>query len=402
MATAVSVAFKRAGKAYDFDADGAPIEVGDLVVVRTTRGMEIGEAVSVHESEDPSLKKVIRKANDDDVASLEENKRREGEARRVASRRASEAGLAMKVVDVEVVFDRSKTIIAFTAEDRVDFRDLVKDLSGELSTRVEMKQIGVRDEAKIIGGLGPCGQRLCCSVFAGDFEPVSIRMAKEQDLPLNPQKISGVCGRLMCCLKYEYEAYKDFKGRAPKKGSVIDTPHGSGKVVELQTPRERVVVSLEEGGRVTIPLCEVGCKQCAAKASEEAQGLGKLGAVQPARPERPRRGGSTKPQGAPASERSSRRGRGKRGAGAEGQADTAKRAAGEGGQTQGGTRAAGEGGTRRPRSAQAKSGQPKAEQQAEGGQAAAGRPAEGDPTAKRRRRRRRRRSGGGTGAAESD
>lgn len=293
MATAVSVTFKRAGKTYDFDTDGLEIAVGDLVVVKTTRGMETGQAVAVREAgPDERLKKIIRRGNDDDIASIEKNHAKERDARQVAQRLVSKMGLDMKVVDVEYVFDGSKILFYFTAEERVDFRDLVKELADELKGRIEMRQIGVRDEAKIIGGLGPCGQRLCCSVFAGDFEPVSIRMAKEQDLPLNPQKISGVCGRLMCCLKYEYEAYKDFKGRAPKKGSIIDTPAGSGKVWELQVPRETVVVKLEDGGgRVTVPLCDVGKR---AECVSTAAGAEERRSETPERPQRPDRSGRRK------------------------------------------------------------------------------------------------------------
>lgn len=259
MATAVSIAFRRAGKVYDFDAAGIEFAVGDLAVVKTTRGIEVGEVVAVREAkENESLKKVIRKVNEDDLASLEGSRQKEQAARKTAARRIRGRGLDMKLVDVEYIFDATKAVFYFTAEERVDFRDLVKELSEELGIKVEMRQIGARDEAKLIGGFGLCGERLCCARFTSDFEPVSIRMAKEQDLPLNPQKISGVCGRLMCCLRYEYEAYKAFKKRAPKRGCIIETREGAAKVVDFQVPKGHVRLRLEEGGApVLLPLEEI-------------------------------------------------------------------------------------------------------------------------------------------------
>lgn len=270
MATAVSVTFRRAGKTYDFDSDGLELALWDKVVVRTTRGMELGEIVAVREAaQGEDLKKVIRRANADDLAFVEDLKVKEEHARRVAARRVSELGIPMKLVEVEYVFDGSKALFYFTAEERVDFRELVRELSDELKVKIEMRQIGVRDEAKMIGGLGPCGERLCCSVFAGDFEPVSIRMAKEQDLPLNPQKISGVCGRLMCCLKYEVETYKDFKKRAPKRGAKVTTCRGCGVVTDFQVPKDRVVVRLDDGGTTAATLDELeGKVPCAAAEGE--------------------------------------------------------------------------------------------------------------------------------------
>jgi hypothetical protein len=165
----------------------------------------------------------------------------------------------MKPIGVEYVFDGDKIIFYFSAEERVDFRELVKDLAAHFHTRVDMRQIGVRDEARAVGGVGHCGQVLCCVRFGGDFQPVSIRMAKEQDLPLNPLKISGLCGRLMCCLRYEFDAYKDYKGRAPKKGAIIETAVGLAKVSELNTPRETVTMRFEGGDRVTVPLSGMTC-----------------------------------------------------------------------------------------------------------------------------------------------
>jgi hypothetical protein len=178
---------------------------------------------------------------------------------RVYRQLIEEHKLDMKPVDVEYLFGGDKVIFYFVAEERVDFRELVRELASHFKVRIDMRQVGVRDEARMVGGLGHCGQQLCCVRFAGDFQPVSIRMAKEQDLPLNPLKISGLCGRLMCCLRYEYEAYKDFKSRAPKRGAKIETPGGEGKVTGHNTPRETVQIRLAEGGSLSVPLEQVEC-----------------------------------------------------------------------------------------------------------------------------------------------
>jgi hypothetical protein len=180
----------------------------------------------------------------------------------------------MKPIGVEHLFDDSKVVFYFAAEERVDFRELVRELAAEFHNRIDMRQVGVRDEARMVGGLGHCGQQLCCSRFAGDFQPVSIRMAKEQDLPLNPLKISGLCGRLMCCLRYEYDAYKDFKQRAPKCGTPVETPTGNAKVVALNCPRETVTIRPLEGGpQLTVPLEALDCsagRGCPCKLSADA------------------------------------------------------------------------------------------------------------------------------------
>jgi cell fate regulator YaaT (PSP1 superfamily) len=168
-------------------------------------------------------------------------------------------GLDMKPIDVEYVFDGDKILFYFAAEERVDFRELVKELASSFHARIDMRQVGVRDEARMVGGIGHCGQVLCCARLSGDFQPVSIRMAKEQDLPLNPLKISGVCGRLMCCLRYEFDAYKDYKSRAPKRGAMIETPGGPAKVTSHNTPRETVTMRLEDGSSVTVPLASMHC-----------------------------------------------------------------------------------------------------------------------------------------------
>ena len=265
MPTVVGVRLRYAGKVLWFDpADSAP-EEGDHVVVTTERGQEFGEVVSApHEVEaaelPAELKPVVRIATETDrtkAASLREREKSELETFR---RLVEKHKLDMKPIGVEHLFDDSKMVFYFVAEERVDFRDLVRDLAAEFHHRIDMRQVGVRDEARMVGGLGHCGQQLCCVRFAGDFQPVSIRMAKEQDLPLNPLKISGLCGRLMCCLRYEYEAYKDFKHRAPKCGSPVETPTGGAKIVALNVPRETVTIRpLEGGAEMTVPLEALDC-----------------------------------------------------------------------------------------------------------------------------------------------
>jgi cell fate regulator YaaT (PSP1 superfamily) len=259
MPIVVGVIFKQTGKVYYFDPNNLDLKSSDRVIVKTSRGLEYGEVVvepcEVPEEEiTPPLKKVLRKATRRDEAKLAENRRKEKKAFQICEEKIAKHGLPMKLIDVEYVFDRSRIVFYFTAENRVDFRELVKDLAAVFRTRIELRQIGVRDEAKMIGGLGPCGRRLCCTVFLGSFEPVSIRMAKDQDLPLNPLKISGICGRLMCCLKYEYDVYREFKEKAPKKGTVIETEYGPASVIDYNVPRELVIVELESGQKISVPL----------------------------------------------------------------------------------------------------------------------------------------------------
>jgi len=249
------------------------LSVGDMVIVRSDHGDEIGQVSSEpHEAAegrpaDTGLR-IVRMATREDTERAEELRAKEREAMLLYRRLIGKLGLDMKPTDVEYLFDGARAIFYFVAEERVDFRDLVRDLAAELHVRVDMRQIGVRDEARLIGGLGHCGQQLCCARMGGEFQPVTIRMAKEQDLPLNPLKISGVCGRLMCCLRYEFEAYRDFKGRAPKKGAIVDIGGTLGKVVELDTPRERVTMRREDGSRVTFALTDLDCGcegQCACR-----------------------------------------------------------------------------------------------------------------------------------------
>lgn len=250
MISVVGIRFKKAGKIYYFDPDGIAINKFDYVIVETARGLEYGEVViglrEVSEEEIVSpLKKVIRIATEEDKAKNTENKNREKEAFDICLGKIEDHKLSMKLIDVEYTFDNSKIIFYFVADGRIDFRELVKDLAAIFRTRIELRQIGVRDESKMIGGLGPCGRTMCCSSFLGDFEPVSIKMAKEQSLSLNPTKISGVCGRLMCCLNYEQSTYEDIRKRTPIVGSVVKTPDGEGEVVENNILLEKVKVRIK-------------------------------------------------------------------------------------------------------------------------------------------------------------
>ena len=236
MAEVIGVRFKNVGKVYYFDPDGTALKKGDKVIVETTRGVECGEvAMENRKISDENivqpLKKLIRAATKDDLKKLAENHLREKSAFHICCKKIADHKLEMKLVDVEYTFDNSKILFYFTADGRVDFRELVKDLASVFRTRIELRQIGVRDEAKMLGGLGICGRPFCCATFLGGFQPVSIKMAKEQGLSLNPVKISGTCGRLMCCLKYEQEAYSDLLRTTPKVNAVVSTPEGRGTVI---------------------------------------------------------------------------------------------------------------------------------------------------------------------------
>lgn len=254
MVTVVGVRFKKAGKIYYFDPDTIDVKSNDFVIVETARGVEFGHVVlgprniSKEEIITP-LKKVLRIASDEDFVTHRNNKKKSKEAMETCEKKIKEHGLEMRLVDVEFTFDNNKVIFYFTADGRVDFRDLVKDLAAIFKTRIELRQIGVRDEAKMIGGMGPCGKQVCCTQFLGEFNPVSIKMAKEQSLSLNPTKISGLCGRLMCCLKYEHETYEELLTKMPQIGTIVITEMGKGTVVETYTLLERVKVKvkLEDG-----------------------------------------------------------------------------------------------------------------------------------------------------------
>jgi cell fate regulator YaaT (PSP1 superfamily) len=252
----VGVRFKKAGKIYYFNPDGIEIQKNNFVIVETARGIEYGKAVIEKKQVGENdvvlpLKRVLRLADEKDKMTVEDNKQAAKEAFDMCVKKVDEHKLEMKLVDVEYTFDRNKVIFYFTADGRVDFRELVKDLASIFRTRIELRQIGVRDEAKMLGGIGPCGRMLCCSTFLGDFEPVSIKMAKDQNLSLNPAKISGLCGRLMCCLKYENDIYETSKQELPDLGKEIKTPNGRGKVVGLNILERLVQVELYELERVT-------------------------------------------------------------------------------------------------------------------------------------------------------
>lgn len=280
MTTVIGVRFKKAGKVYYFDPGEVWPKAGDQVVVETSRGVELGEVIAgAREVDDDQivspLKKVIRVATPEDVRRAEFNQNREQEARRVCHERIQHHKLEMKLVDVEYTFDGSKIIFYFTANGRVDFRELVKDLASVFKMRIELRQIGVRDEAKMLGGLGSCGRPICCGAFLGDFQPVSIKMAKEQNLSLNPTKISGQCGRLMCCLKYEQDHYEAALKRLPRVGREGMTPDGPGTILDINVIREKVRVRVRgEGDSFDVreyPLEAVSKLQHAPEGGEQRQ-----------------------------------------------------------------------------------------------------------------------------------
>lgn len=250
MTKAVGVRFKPVGKIYDFDPGELELKQREQVIVETVRGIECGVVVQpVREISDEELvtplKKVIRVATTEDLAIIKKNKDREKEAYDICKKKIAERQMDMNLVDVECTFDGNKILFYFTADSRLDFRDLVKDLAGEFRTRIELRQIGVRDEAKMVGGIGICGRGLCCNTYLEEFEPVSIKMAKEQGLSLNPTKISGSCGRLMCCLKFEQDAYEDLLRVVPKIGAHVMTPMGKGVVEKTNLLRRIVTVRHE-------------------------------------------------------------------------------------------------------------------------------------------------------------
>ena len=253
MKNIVGVRFKRPGKIYFFDPQNFKINLGDHVVVETASGEEYGEvAIARRELSEEKLvaplKRVIRIANESDKKHYEENKRKEEKAKEICLEKIKKHKLEMNLIDVEYKFDNSKIVFYFTADGRIDFRELVKDLAAVLKNRIELRQIGVRDEIKRIGGNGMCGRELCCCSFLGNFETVSIKMAKEQNISLTPSKIAGNCGRLMCCLKYEQNVYDEKLKRLPKIGAIVETQDGEGEICGIETLKERVKVKLEENG----------------------------------------------------------------------------------------------------------------------------------------------------------
>ncbi len=249
MAMVVGIRFNQNGKIYDFDPGELQLLPGERVMVETSRGIECGEVARANresKEERADLKPVLRRATAEDLERAEKNVQKAREAMRICQERIAAHNLEMKLVDAEYSFDNTKITFNFTAEGRVDFRNLVKDLASTLHARIELHQIGVRDEAKKLGGIGICGQPFCCSRFLKEFQPVSIKMAKEQGLSLNPTKISGSCGRLMCCLKYEQDVYEELNKLSPKVGATIHTPEGVGKVVESNILTGKIKVRLED------------------------------------------------------------------------------------------------------------------------------------------------------------
>lgn len=259
MTEIVSVRFKDSGKIYYFSPNGLTVKSGQYVVVETARGIECAVAASGNKTVDDEsivspLKSVLRIATDEDIKILESNKKKEKEAYEICLKKIEEHNLDMSLSEVEYAFDGSKIIFYFTADGRIDFRELVKDLASAFHKRIELRQIGVRDEAKMIGGLGICGRPFCCSTFLGDFHSVSIKMAKEQGLSLSPGKISGTCGRLMCCLQYEQNSYEYLQKITPKKGSVVDCREGRGTVVDVALLTGKLKVMLESSAEGAAPV----------------------------------------------------------------------------------------------------------------------------------------------------
>jgi len=255
----IQIRLREAGKIAYYSTSGLSLAAGDYIIIEEERGQEYGQVLSDAEvlldadlQDQEPLRKVIRKATQGDLHQIERNKKKIEDISRTCMRKIQEHRLPMKLVEAEYSFDRSKVIFYFTAEGRIDFRELVKDLAHIFKARIELKQIGVRDEAKMLGGVGPCGRGLCCSKFLKDFEPITIRMAKEQRLPLNPTKISGLCGRLMCCLGYEHQCYKELLKGLPKEGQRVKTKDGPGKVRSVNILKRSALVELEDGKQITV------------------------------------------------------------------------------------------------------------------------------------------------------
>lgn len=253
----IGVRFKSVGKIYYFDPKDYDVKMGDKVIVETARGVECGEVALVDREIDETrftnpVKGIIRLATPNDMKTIEKNRQKEKDALKICEQKIAAHKLKMNLIDVECTFDNNKLLFYFTAESRVDFRELVKDLAAVFRTRIELRQIGVRDEAKMLGGLGICGQPFCCSRFLGEFQPVSIKMAKEQGLSLNPTKISGTCGRLMCCLKYEQDSYEDLLKHTPKVGAIVRTADGKGIVEEVNLLTGKLRVKMDKNDNVVV------------------------------------------------------------------------------------------------------------------------------------------------------
>lgn len=307
METIIGVRFRTAGKIYHFSPGQLTIAKGQHVIVETARGMECGRVVTGPEEIEPApdappLKVIQRIANAHDLQRVEDNRKHEKEARVICKKKIREHGLPMKLVSVEYTFDLNKIIFYFTADGRIDFRDLVKDLASVFRTRIELRQIGVRDEAKMMGGIGCCGRSLCCATFLGDFEPVSIRMAKEQNLSLNPTKISGICGRLMCCLKYESDCYcgqcpKQVKKiQPPQQGGRVVTVDGEGKVISLNQQRRTATILLDNSRTVVAAWEDVIEQEVEVESAEQKAPEVKREPREERRPSKRERMGSRRPR----------------------------------------------------------------------------------------------------------
>jgi cell fate regulator YaaT (PSP1 superfamily) len=263
MSIIAGVIFRKSGNIQYYDPGEIEVAIGDMVVCRVDNITEIGEVVSLQQDAAgdsaavSNMTKIVRKSTEYDLSVLELNRSKEEEGFRKFDELARQHNLSMKLVDVHVLFDKSKMVFYFTAEKRVDFREMVRELASYFKIRIELRQIGVRDEAKIVGGLGPCGMNLCCKSFLTDFESISIKMAKDQNLPLNPLKISGICGRLMCCLKYEYNCYKEFMDIAPERGVVVITKFGKGAVIGHDPLKKSIIVGFENENKMIMPLSDV-------------------------------------------------------------------------------------------------------------------------------------------------
>ena len=332
--TIVGIKFKNSCKVYYFSPENISFSEGDAAIVETARGTEYGEVVlSNREVDDKDvvqpLKPVLRKATDADKKQVEKNLAMRPEAIRIANEKIEKHNLNMKLVDVEYTFDRQKIIFYFTADGRIDFRDLVKDLASVFRTRIELRQIGVRDEAKMMGGIGCCGRPLCCATFLGDFEPVSIRMAKEQNLSLNPTKISGICGRLMCCLKYESDCYcgqcpKQVKKiQPPQQGGRVVTVDGEGKVISLNQQRRTATILLDNSRTVVAAWEDVIEQEVEVESAEQKAPEVKREPREERRPSKRERTGSRRPR--EGREHGSRSGRnGSNGNGSNGSSEQAR------------------------------------------------------------------------------
>lgn len=256
----VGVSFRRSGKSYSFASKELSLGVGDQVLVRTEKGVDLGQVVEVggplSEDEARQMLPVVRVANEADLQHVREQEQKERRALEVCAEKVAEHDLPMKLIDAALSFDNTRLVFSFSSEGRVDFRELVRDLAKTFHKRIELRQVGVRDEAKLLGGLGPCGRPLCCKTFLRSFEPVGIRIAKDQGLALNPNKISGLCDRLMCCLRFEQPVYEELRQRLPTRGAKVSTEHGNAQVKDVHVLKQELVVTLEDGRDARVPAAE--------------------------------------------------------------------------------------------------------------------------------------------------